>query len=175
MGSGGADPGSGEKAGTLRVVYTEEKPRTHEGPFLEDERKLLRTIAQQIGFQLTHEELANAWESWESALQLPTAESGRKWKVIIDFLQRADPQLLQRITRRMLNHLRWKGVPGLEAIPGYDRSLDEGTASQDENQPMTVQPLEQAPLPTDHVFRIASDHCSEDEILSSVHGLDQPG
>jgi len=160
----------GEEAGYLQVVYTEERPEADEGPFLEEERKLLRTIAQQIGFQLTHEDLANAWESWKSALQLSGAEGGRKWQVIVDFLDRADPQLLQRISRRMLNHLRWKGVKGLEAIPGYQRPLDQSQTVSDENQPMARQPMVQTPVPTDLVFQIAAEHCPEEEILSSVHG-----
>ncbi len=160
----------GEKAGYIQVAYMEERPQADDGPFLHEERKLLRTIAQQIGFQLTHEELASAWEAWESALQLSGVEGGKKWQVIVDFLRRADPQLLQRISRRMLNHLRWKGVKGLEMIPGYQRGLDLGAASPDDNQPLAREPLEDARIPTDLVFRIAAEHCSEEEILSSVHG-----
>jgi hypothetical protein len=161
----------GETAGSIQVVYMEARPQADDGPFLDEERKLLRTIAQQIGFQLTHEELASAWEAWESALQLSAAEGGKKWQVIVDFLRRADPQLLQRISRRMLNHLRWKGVKGLEKIPGYQRGLELSEASvPDENQPLARQPLEDARIPTDLVFRIAAEHLSEEEILSSVHG-----
>jgi len=160
----------GESVGRIQVVYTQERPAAEEGPFLEEERKLLRTIAQQIGFQLTHEDLANAWESWKSALDLSGAEEGRKWKVIIDFLNRADPQLLQRISRRMLNHLRWKGVEGLETIPGYQRPPEPGDALADENQPMARHPVAETRVPTDRVFRIAAEHCSEEEILACVHG-----
>jgi len=159
----------GVKVGTLEVVYMEERPQSAEGPFLEEERKLLQTISQQIGFQLTHEELSRAWESWSSALQGENGEGGMKWKVIVDFLQRADPQLLQRISRRMLNYLRWKGVEGVEDIPGYERTLDQVIASADENQPLARQVTDETPIPTDLVFRLASEHCSEDEILSSVH------
>lgn len=160
----------GERAGSLQVVYTEERPQADEGPFLQEERKLLRSIAQQIGFQHSHEDLAAAWESWTSALQLSGAEEGRKWKVIIDFLDRADPQLLQRINRRMLNHLRWMGVEGLEEIPGFHRPPDAATSRPDDNQPMARQAMRDDPVSTDRVFRIAAEHCSEDEILASVHG-----
>ena len=159
----------GEVAGSIRVVYTEERPQADAGPFLEEERRLLRTISQNIGFQFAHEELANACESWKSALRASEANEGANWKVIVDFLNRADPQLLQRITRRMLNHLRWKGVEGLESIPGYPHPPEPTTASPDENQPMALLPMEIVPVPPDVVFRIAAEHCSEEEILARVH------
>jgi len=158
----------GEEVGLLEVVYTEERPASDEGPFLREERKLLNTLAEEVGFQLTHEELANAWETWQTALNLFDVSDGQKWKVIIDFLQRADPQLLQRISRRMLNQLRWKGSKGLDAIPGYHRFPGEGEAFSDENRPLTLQSTGNRPLPTDLIFRIASEHFSEEEILASV-------
>jgi pyruvate,water dikinase len=160
----------GKVAGAVRVVYTEERPQADEGPFLDEERTLLRTIAQQIGFQHSHEDLATAWGSWEAALQQSGTEEGAKWQVIIDFLDRADSQLMQRINRRMLNHLRWKGVEGLETIPGYPQPLDPDTDGPDENQPMAHRPGQIVLIPTDQVFRIAAEHCSEEEILASVHG-----
>jgi len=158
----------GEEMGTLEVLYTEDRPLAHEGPFLREERKLLNTLAAEIGFQLTHEELATAWETWQTALNLFEVGGGQKWKVIIDFLQRADPQLLQRISRRMLNHLRWKGAQGLDAIPGFHRFPGEGASSSEENRPLALQSLGNRPLPTDLIFRIASEHFSEEEILASV-------
>ncbi len=159
----------GEEVGSLQVVYTEERMSADEGPFLLEERKLLGTIAQQVGFHLTHEELSNAYETWKSAVQSFETGEGKKWQVIVDFLRRADPQLLQRISRRMLNHLRWKGVEGLDSIPGFQRSLDHGTASSDQNQPLARQVFMDLPVPTDLVFRTASEHCADEEILFHIH------
>jgi hypothetical protein len=159
-----------EEGGTLEVVYTRERPPAEEGPFLQEERKLIRTIAQQIGFQLTHEHLASAWESWNTALEGSELEDGGKWQVIVEFLDRTDPQLLQRIGRRMLHHLQWKGVAGLPESPGLARSAEEGAEPVDDNQPTARRPLEEQPVSTDEVFRIASEHCSEEEILACVHG-----
>ena len=158
-----------EEVGQVEVVYTEERPLADEGPFLREERRLLHTLAEHIGIQLTHEELTNAWETWQSALNLFDATDGKKWKVIIDFLQRADPQLLQRISRRMLNHLRWKGAEGLEDLPGFHRFPGEVSAEEsDDNRPLVLQSRGDRPLPTDLIFRIAGEHFSEEEILSSV-------
>ena len=158
----------GEEMGTLEVAYVQERPPADEGPFLREERKLLNTLAEEIGFQLTHEELASAWETWQTALNLFEVGAGQKWKVIIDFLQRADPQLLQRISRRMLNHLRWKGAQGLDSIPGFQRFPGEGILAVDENRPLALLSTGNRPLPTDLIFRIAAEHFSEEEILASV-------
>ncbi len=158
----------GEAVGSLEVFYTEERPDHDEGPFLREERKLLKTLADQIGFQLTHEELANAWETWESALNLFDVGEGKKWKVIIEFLDRADPQLLQRVNRRMLNHLRWKGVEGLDALLNVTDAAGTEPRLEDDNRPLNLQLLREMPIPTDRVFRIAAEHCSEEELLNCV-------
>lgn len=39
----------GSKLGSLEVFYLEEKPESHEGPFLREERSLINVIAQRIG------------------------------------------------------------------------------------------------------------------------------
>jgi len=39
----------GNRAGTIEVYYLEEKPRSHEGPFLAEERRLLDALAEQLG------------------------------------------------------------------------------------------------------------------------------
>lgn len=155
----------GDIVGGLEVSYAEEKPERADGPFLEEERKLLKTLAQQIGFHLTHEELANAWET---SFDLFEGGGGTKWKVIVDFLDRADPQLLQRINRRMLNHLRWKGVEGLESVLKVTPANGSEAPLEDANRPVDLQSLREMPIPTDRVFRIASEQCSEEEILSLV-------
>jgi PAS domain S-box-containing protein len=39
----------GQLAGTIEVYYLEEKPQSHEGPFLAEERRLLNALAEQLG------------------------------------------------------------------------------------------------------------------------------
>lgn len=154
--------------GGIEVSYTQERPLQAEGPFLEEERKLLSTLAKQISFQLTHEELSNAWETWETTLQLSESGDGGKWQVIIRFLDRTDPQLLQRISRRMLHYLRWKGVEDIEALLAVAPINGNGAPHEDENRPVDLHSIREMPVPTDRVFRVAAEYCSEDEILDRV-------
>jgi len=157
-----------DEVGSIQVVYTEERPAADEGPFLKEERRLLRTLTRELGFQLAHEELALTWETWQSALSITDAGDGKKWKVIIDFLQRADPQLLQRISRKMLNHLRWKGARGLASLNGYYRLPEDPDTLSEENKPMTLEAVGNRPLPTDVIFQHAAESFSEEEILDLV-------
>ncbi|MBU0479292.1 PAS domain S-box protein [bacterium] len=39
----------GERVGIIEVYYLEEKPKTYEGPFLKQERKLIDSIAERLG------------------------------------------------------------------------------------------------------------------------------
>ena len=94
----------GQQVGTLSVYYTEEKPAADEGPFLKEERRLIETIAERIGFFVVRRNLYRAHESLESARSLSQERERAEWSVILDFLRRTDPELLRRITRRMVNY-----------------------------------------------------------------------
>jgi hypothetical protein len=156
-----------EEVGSLQVAYVQERPQADGGPFLREERKLLTALAEQIGLRLTSD-INGAWEAVDGDLQLAGPRRGRKWKVILDFLNRADAQLAQRISRRMLNHLRWKGVKELDGLPGFQRSMEMETAYGDENQPMVLHGRGELPIPTDTIFRIAAEHCDEEEIIGLI-------
>jgi len=104
------------EVGTLTVCYTEEKPPADEGPFLKEEQKLLSTIAQRIGFFVTRRNLRQAHLSLESAQNQSEKSESAEWNVILDFLRRTDPDLLRRITRRMINYLELAGVKESERL-----------------------------------------------------------
>ena len=155
----------GDDVGSLSVYYTAVRPPADEGPFLKEERQLLNAVAERVAFYVTRRELAEA--------RTTRGKSGRrsgdaKWRVIVDFLKRTDPRLLEWVTRKMLNHLRWKGVPEAEGLmPGPPRLTEAGTA-EDENRPLSrVTPGEVRPS-TDKVFDLAASHLTEEEILGHI-------
>lgn len=49
---------SGKKRGSVRIFYLEEMPRLDEGPFLKEERSLISTIAENVGFIIERKEAA---------------------------------------------------------------------------------------------------------------------
>jgi len=66
-------------AGTISVYYTEEKPELDEGPFLREERRLINTIADQVGNFLLHQRLQDVFERKSK----PDIETKAGWRVIL--------------------------------------------------------------------------------------------
>jgi pyruvate, water dikinase len=96
------------------------------------------------------------------------AETGEQWRVIVEFLRRTDPGLLEWIARKMFNHVRWKGVEEAEALlPAIAREGDD-PGNGEENRPLIRVPHEDAQIPTDAVFELAARHLSEAEILGHI-------
>lgn len=156
----------GETVGTIEVSYREQMPRSDEGPFLKEERKLIDTIADRLAGHIMQRRLKSAFEGLTAAADGHTPAKG-EWRVVLEFLRGTDPVLLQRISRKLVNHLSWNGVG--EAKELLQRGGVATTAvSEGENQPIRRQPSDRFPDLTTEALRIASEHLSENEILACV-------
>ena len=153
-----------EAFGEISVYYTEEKPEADEGPFLTQERRLLNTIADRVGLHLT-EWLARGKEEWDSNHDHGDTGTGRQWLPILGFLKRTDPRLLERISRKMLNHLGWRGVSEAEALMPRHHSGSNQDGNGETNQPLAKVNPEHKKVRTHRVFQIAEANFSEKEIL----------
>ncbi len=160
----------GQPVGTVEVSYTQQMPRSDEGPFLKEERKLIDTVAERIAGLVMERRLKAAFEGWQAALADSPQTERREWWVVLDFLRGTDPALLMRISRKMINHLSWSGVPDarklLERI-GPGLTGEEPPAPGDENKPLRRGPLHGFDL-TAATFRIAGQHLGEGEILACL-------
>jgi len=58
-----------EKLGVIEVFYLEEKPESHEGPFLKEERFLLEAIAERVGNTVEHRQSEEALKRIEWLLE----------------------------------------------------------------------------------------------------------
>jgi hypothetical protein len=126
-----------ETVGVISVYYTEERPLSDEGPFLKEERRLINTIAEQLGFYILHGQLRRVFQE-----QLQT-EGSRKseWAVLLDLLKRTDADLLMRITRKMVNYLSWS------RIKEADHLLEAFIPRDHPQQHPEVEPRRSGPLP----------------------------
>src|SRR3954464_2380570 len=152
--------------GSIQVSYREQMPRSDEGPFLKEERKLLEAIAERIGSSLMQRRLKSAFEHLG---ELPETNTERhEWQVVVEFLRDTDPGLLRRIARKLINHLSWTGVPEAKELlqrSGTSLSLQAGVVLE-ENRPLRS---EAKILDfTKEAFQIAEQHLTETEILSCV-------
>jgi len=157
----------GQVRGSVEVSYREQKPKSDEGPFLKEERKLIETVAERIANMVTQRRLKSAFMGWEAATD-ETEPEKHAWRVVLDFLRGTDPVLLQRISRKLINHLSWSGI--LQAKELLQRGAfsmgAEGGGEQDENRPLRQDGSARFLDVTAEVFQIAEKHLSEAEILS---------
>ena len=158
----------GERLGIVEVSYRRELPRSDEGPFLKEERKLIETIAERIGSAITQRRLKAAFGAWSAADTAATVQG--EWRVVLEFLRDTDPALLKRISRKLINHLSWSGVPEAKELlqRGEAISPEEPLPEWDDNRPLPQETRENVPDLTTAAFQIAAEHMSESEILNCV-------
>src|SRR3954468_5475216 len=155
-----------EIVGTIQVSYREQVPRSDEGPFLKEERKLLEAIAERIASTVMQRRLRAAFENLD---EIPgTAVDRHEWQVVVEFLRDTDPALLKRIARKLINHLSWTGVPEAKELlqrSGTTLAIQAGELLE-ENRPLRS---EAKVLDfTKEAFQIAEKYLTEGEILSCV-------
>lgn len=153
-----------EVLGRLSVLYTEERPKADEGPFLKEERKLINAVVEQLGFYILHQQLKRVFREEDGA----RPKSGNEWEVILDLLKRTDPKLLVRISRKMINHLGWQGVDDAESLLGRFFPASSGEEDADTNRPSPQQPYGAMPTLSNEVFATASKYMSHQAILDNI-------
>ena len=99
----------GALVGRFEVFYTEEKPHEDAGPFLNQELKLLRVLAERVSGFIENIDLVHE-------LNLTQTKGKSDWRIIIDMLVKTDPSLLFRVTRKMLYQLSRAHSEGLIAL-----------------------------------------------------------
>jgi len=160
----------GDPVGEVAVYYTEEKPSESEGPFLDEERRLINAIVERIGFFIMQRRLQNLHESIREAIELPDSQESHPWAILLQFLERTDPRLLKQITRKMINHLCWAGIES--AQPLLRLSLETGRPDDDsipdENRPLERRKLHEVALLTQRTFQVASESLGQAEIVECI-------
>ncbi len=159
----------GTEVGTLSVCYTQEKPPADEGPFLKEEYKLLSAIAQRVGFFVCRLNLRRAHQSLQSAQNLSEKSESAEWNVILDFLRRTDPDLLRRITRRMINYLELAGVDEAERLLKMFTSEERYDSGQPgDNVPLRKARLRDFAPVSEEAFEIAARNLGQEEMVTSI-------
>ncbi|MEJ2013128.1 MAG: GAF domain-containing protein, partial [Anaerolineales bacterium] len=149
--------------GKISIYYTEERPPSDEGPFLKEERRLIDTIAEQFGFFILHEQLKQVFQQ-----QLSDGAESETWTALLDLLKRTDPDLLIRLSRKMIYLLGMNGIEETEELLERVSSFHVGDTELDENRPSQGPTTSSLLEFSDDVFSIASKHLSRDEILDNI-------
>ncbi|RMH72515.1 MAG: pyruvate, phosphate dikinase [Gemmatimonadetes bacterium] len=155
-----------EEVGKISIYYLEEMPTIDEGPFLQEERKLINTIADRISHFILHHQLKEVFQREKSGA------ASKNWRVALELLRQTDPQLLRRISRKMANYLCWNGCKAAEALLEYFTpkiETDSDLLSVNEaNRPQRRSEIKNIDSISDQIFELASDYLGEGETLVSI-------
>jgi len=152
--------------GRLSVWYAEERPTEDSGPFLKEEERLIRTIAERLGHSILFHRMYETRQQWESASRELEAEKEDRWRAPIELLRRSDRELYLRIARKMVNHLVWAGVEGgKELLQDIYGSTDEDER-HDPNYPARPRTLNERVLLEAKPFELAKNYLGTDAALA---------
>jgi predicted nucleotidyltransferase len=152
--------------GRLSVWYAEERPTEDSGPFLKEEGRLIRTIADRLGHSILFRRMYETRQRWESASRELEAEMEDRWRGPIQLLRRTDRDLYLRIARKMVNHLVWAGIEGgSELLQEIYGSSDEDER-QDPNYPARPRAVNEQILLDAKPFELARTYLGTDATLA---------
>ncbi|MBP1659004.1 MAG: phosphoenolpyruvate synthase, partial [Candidatus Aminicenantes bacterium] len=154
--------------GRLCVSYKKPTPESDCGPFMKGEIKLIQTIAERLGHFILHQRLRGMYEEISDERR-GIAGSKQGWRIALDLLRNTNPQVLVRISRKMINYLGWRGVA--EARDLLQRFSVAGVADGlfgESNLPQSRESLDRFFELTEEAFRIAAANLTDDEILDRI-------
>jgi len=153
-----------EIIGEISLFYGMEMPKSHEGPFLKEERRLLESIAERIGLQILHEQLKTVFDKKKSK------DYKAEWWVILEMLAQTNPKLLVRLSRKMVNYLCWAGVSQADQLlEEFSPIFKSGEKLLGEiNKPYKQHGNKDLIKLSYEIFRLASQNIREKEILDYI-------
>jgi pyruvate,water dikinase len=157
--------------GRVNVQYTRDMPAADNGPFLTEEARLIRTIADRLGHYVLHQRMRTLVSELHDA-QRELGEDVSEWRVAVQLLRRTDQELYVRLARKTANHLLWSGIPAAQELLqdlGIQRLREEEERLLGErNEPSARQPLDASLELADRVFELAGRHLPDSELLSRI-------
>jgi pyruvate, water dikinase len=152
----------GQEVGKLSVFYLEEFPLEAQGPFLQEEVRLIRSLTDRISHQILYRHLTSRGGA-KTSLEI---EDAADWPVALRMLRDTDRELYARLARRMLNNLVSRGIDEAARMLGRPTSL--GQVAGNENLPERTVATDRSLLTSDAPFDLASRHLRDREILDLV-------
>lgn len=151
--------------GQISVSYLEEKPEFDEGPFLLEERRLINTIADQLGNYLLQNRLQDVFKKQAKN----GAEVDAGWRVVLSLLKKTDPDLLITIARKMVHHLCDHSIQEAEGLwTLFSSAYREDRDILETNFPYQFKVEKEAVGTLDSVFDLAEKYLDEEEIFSCI-------
>jgi len=154
--------------GKLIVSYREGVPRTDEGFFLNEEKKLLHTIANRIAQTILYRRMKSTSNEWDRMKKALEHEDGNEWVAIVNMLMQSDRNLFIYLSRKMLHYLHWNGI---EQAGDLLMKSEVGGAKDDRedmNRPSKRETIDNILALSKEVFEVASEHFESKRILYNI-------
>ncbi|MCR4395139.1 MAG: PEP/pyruvate-binding domain-containing protein [Candidatus Saccharicenans sp.] len=154
--------------GRLCISYKKPVPEADCGPFLKGEIKLADTIAERIGHYILHQRMRQVFAEMRGERQDVLPEKAG-WRIALSLLSNTDPNLLIRISRKMMNYLGWRGVTeARELLQRFSSDRAANGAPGDANIPLSRESMDRFLRLSEETFRLASANLSDEEILTRI-------
>jgi len=157
--------------GTISITYNPLPGKAVQSLFLEEELKLLNSIADRIGFIILHQELKDFYTEWEQAEIKINQKSEDEWKIILNMLKRSDKNLYISISRKMLHFLSCHNIPKANELlrqSGTSRLPGSSQDPEDMNRPVKKQDLDYFIKIGGQIFEIAARNLHSRQILTVI-------
>lgn len=157
--------------GRIRVYYTQQMPVADDGPFLKEETRLIKTIADRIGHYIHHSRMRQVYHEWEAAKKDSRGKDHGDWRTILDLLIHTDKNLYTRMSHKMLNQLCWSGIREAEELlerSDLYRKSDAEELMSDSNRPYQKRSYSFPMELGEETFRIAAGHLSDEDIMGRI-------
>ncbi len=161
----------GVTLGKISVYYTKEMPIWDEGPFLNEENRLIQSIADKIGQHQSHQKMQTIIEQWEGRQQGEGTSTKGDWQVVLQMLKQTDWNLYLGVSRKMLHYMCWSGIKDADVLLHTftpDSRAMEDNMLEEWNQPYARKQVGFSPEICGAVFRIASENMADSEILRLI-------
>lgn len=159
------------EVGWLNVVYLEDKTDESGQIFLPEEIKTLESIVVRLSHFIMYQKLKSVFNKWESTKQNITEKQSGEWQIVLELIQRSDPDVFLRVSRKMLNYLIWKGIEEADELLKKLIPLlryNDGDILGEINSPLEKKSLSDSHNISEEAFKIAAKYLSDSEILSNI-------
>ncbi len=159
------------RVGTVQVGYTENPVGDDRELFLDEERTLIRQIADRLAFTLFSIRYHDVFRDWEQIQRCLSEDECGDGRLILDMLRHTDQKLFIRISRKMMNYLCRAGSSKANEIMlnlGKGDNNTDNDVYEESNWPRERIPLYRMLSLSDDIFKLAVELFGDQEMLHMI-------
>ena len=156
--------------GSISVAYTQ-PISSGASPFLREEEKLLRTIADRLGHTIAHKKLRKIFRDWDRSQEKLAEQQRTEWRRLMEMLRSADRNLFFYTSQKLLRYLSLNGIePANQLLQRFNitHRVDHQQLFGESNRPSEKQKMTDILRLSEQVFEIAAENLDSSRILELI-------